>query len=204
MILIGARHSKGRRNISVAFKWPIDISWWLLGSSNFPPSDIRTSIWATFVRTRANFISFAGMSDTFRHLWGQGDFLVSYSGIPRENLDIVIQEVLWSIRGSYSAILSLPLKNVKWHYDPSPTVTSQLSIDFMTLIPSLTFTKYWVVSMEHLQRMLYASRERLPFRAPGSVPPFWDLLVLQLLMRTDSSNLPCLKDNYLSLTIKVP
>ena len=42
--------------------------------------------------------------------------------------------------------------------------------------------------MEHLRRVWHASRERLHFRAPGSVPsPFWDLLVLQLL-RPDSSN----------------
>ena len=35
--------------------------------------------------------------------------------------------------------------NVKWHSDPWPTVTSQpirLSTNFMTLIPSLTFTDY--------------------------------------------------------------
>ena len=40
---------------------------------------------------------------------------------------------------------SIPLTNVKWHSDPWPTVTSQpirLSINFMTLIPSLTFTDY--------------------------------------------------------------
>ena len=60
----------------------------------------------------------------------------------------------------------------------------------MTVIPSLTFTELWVVSMEHLQRVWLANRERLPFRTPGSVPLF-DLLVLQLL-RPDSSNLPCL------------
>ena len=35
--------------------------------------------------------------------------------------------------------------------------------------------------MEHLQRVWHASRERLPFRTPGSVPHFWDLLMLQLL-----------------------
>ena len=33
--------------------------------------------------------------------------------------------------------------------------------------------------MEYLQWVWLASRERLPFRTPGSVPPFWDLLVLQ-------------------------
>ena len=51
----------------------------------------------------------------------------------------------WSIWGSYSAIWSIPLTNVKWHSDPWPTVTSQpirLSTNFMTLIPSLTFTDY--------------------------------------------------------------
>ena len=66
--------------------------------------------------------------------------------IPRGTLEIVFQEVLhviWSIRGSYSAIWSIPLTNVKWHSEPWPTVTSQpirLSTNFMTLIPSLTFT----------------------------------------------------------------
>ena len=40
-------------------------------------------------------------------------------------LEIVIQEVLWSIRGSYSAVWSTPLTNVKWHSDPWQTVTSQ-------------------------------------------------------------------------------
>ena len=46
-------------------------------------------------------------------------------GEPRGALEIVIQEVLWSIRGSYSVILSLPLMNVKCHSDPWPTVTSK-------------------------------------------------------------------------------
>ena len=43
----------------------------------------------------------------------------------------------------------------------------------MTLIPSLTFTELWVVSMEHLQRVCHVSRERLLFLKPGSVPLFW-------------------------------
>ena len=46
-----------------------------------------------------------------------------------------------------------------------------------------------------LQRVWLASRERLPFRIPGSAPPFWGLLVLQLL-RPDSSNLPCLYSTF--------
>ena len=52
---------------------------------------------------------------------------------------------------------------------------------FMTLIPGLTFTELRVVVMEHLQGAWLASRERFPFRTPGSVPPFGDLLLLQLL-----------------------
>ena len=64
-------------------------------------------------------------------------------------------------------------------------VTSQpirLSTNSMTLIPNLTFTELRVVSMERLQRMWHASRERLAFRTPQcSVPFFGNLLMLQLL-----------------------
>ena len=42
----------------------------------------------------------------------------------------------------------------------------------MTLIPSLTFTQLQVVSREHLQWVWHASRDRLPFRTPGSIPLF--------------------------------
>ena len=91
-------------------------------------------------------------------------------------MEIVIQEVLWSIRGSYSAIWSLPFTNVKRHSDHWPvTVTSQpirLSTNFMTLILDLNLTELQVVSMKHSQRVLLAIRERLPFRTPDSVPPF--------------------------------
>ena len=62
-----------------------------------------------------------------------------------------------------------------YYSDPWPTVTSQpirLSTNFMTLIPSLTFIELWGISMEHLQRVWHASRERLPFLTPGSVPLF--------------------------------
>ena len=108
--------------------------------------------------------------------WGQATFQEgTQTGIPGGTLEIVIQEVVWSIRGSYSAIWSIPLTNVKWHPDPWPTVTTQpirLSINFMTLIPNLTFTELWVVSMEHSQREWHASRDCLPFRTPGSVPYF--------------------------------
>ena len=87
-------------------------------------------------------------------------------------LAIVLQEVLWSIRWSYSTTLSLPYTNVKWHADPWPTVASKpirLSTNFVTLIPCQTLVELWVISMEHLQWAWHASRERLPLRTPGSV-----------------------------------
>ena len=70
----------------------------------------------------------------------------------------------------------------------------------MTLIPSLTFTELWVVSMEHLQRVWYASRERLPFRTLCSVPLFgtclcsncWDQIprTCHVFIRLYTSNTP--------------
>ena len=66
-------------------------------------------------------------------------------GYLAERLKSSFRKFLWSIWGSYSAVWSIPLTNVKWHSDPWPTVTSQpirLSTNFMTLIPSLTFTDY--------------------------------------------------------------
>ena len=132
--------------------------------------------------------------------WGPGDFPVSYSnrtGIPRGTLEIIIQEVLWSIWGSYSAIWSIPLTNVEWHSDPWPTVTSQpirLSTSFMTLIPSLTFTDYewfpWSIcnGCGMPAGNAYPSGHLVP-------SPFWDLLMLQLL-RPNSSNLPCLYSTF--------
>ena len=64
----------------------------------------------------------------------------------------------------------------------------------MILMPILTFTELLVVSKEHLQRVCHAIWNAYPsghwFR-----PPFWDLLVLQLL-RPDSSNLTCLYSTF--------
>ena len=59
-------------------------------------------------------------------------------------------------------------------YSATPTI--RLSINFMTFIPSLTLTELRVVSIERLQRVWHDSRERLPFRTPGSVPLFWTFL----------------------------
>ena len=67
------------------------------------------------------------------------------------------------------------LTNVKWHSDPWPTVTTEpirLSTNLMTLIPTLTFIELRVVSMEHLQWVWHASRERLPFWTTSFVAHF--------------------------------
>ena len=50
--------------------------------------------------------------------------------------------------------------------------TPLMSALLRILIPTLTFTELRVVSMEHLQRVWHASRERIPFRTHGSVPHF--------------------------------
>ena len=48
--------------------------------------------------------------------------------------------------------------------------------------------------MEHLQRVWLASRERLPFRTPGSVPILG--LANAPIVETKSSNLPCLYSTF--------
>ena len=57
---------------------------------------------------------------------------------------------------------------------------TRLSTNFITLIPSLTFTELQVVSMEHLQRVWHTYRERLHFRRPAH-PLGTDFLMIQLL-----------------------
>ena len=99
--------------------------------------------------------------------WWPGDFPISYSN--RDTGSFMVDT------GILFSNIKSPLTNVTRHSDPWPTVTSQpirLPTNFMTLILRLTFTKLWVVSMWHLQRVWHANRERSPFRTPGSVPRF--------------------------------
>ena len=93
-------------------------------------------------------------------------------GYLAKRFEIVIQEVLWSIWRSYSAIWSIPLTNVKWHSDPWLRVTSQpiRLHQLHDLDTELDLHRLWVVSMEYLLRVWHARRERLPFWTPGSVP----------------------------------
>ena len=57
-----------------------------------------------------------------------------------------------------------------WSLTNSDFPTNQTFHQFHDLYTVLDLHRLWVVSMEHLQRVWHASRERLPFRTPGSVP----------------------------------
>ena len=59
-----------------------------------------------------------------------------------------------------------------WSLTNSDFPTNQTFHQFHDLDTGLDLHRLWVVSMEHLQRVWHASRERLPFRTPGSVPYF--------------------------------
>ena len=97
---------------------------------------------------------------------------------------------LWS----YSATWYLPLTNAKWHSDPwQVTVTSQpirLFTNFMTLIPSLTFTVLRVVPWSICNGCGMPAGNTYP---SGHLVPslFWDFLMLAL-SRQVFPNLPCL------------
>ena len=132
--------------------------------------------------------------------WGPGDFSVSYSN----------RDTLWNawnrhsgsfygrLRGSYSAIWSNPLTNVKWHSDPWPTVTSQpirLSTNFHDLYTELDLHR--IMSGFHGAFATGVASQQGTHILPDTWfhPPFGDLLVLQLL-RPNSSNLPCLYSTF--------
>ena len=69
----------------------------------------------------------------------------SRSGIRQGTLEIVIQEVLWSIWGCYQTIWSFPLTNVKWHSVTWPyTMTTPYWSDF---VPNSTL--YRILSCFH-------------------------------------------------------
>ena len=70
--------------------------------------------------------------------WGRLDFQIRFSNRDTSrNAWIVIEEVLWSIRGSYQTIRSFPLTNVRLHSVTWPyTVTTPYWSDF---VPNSTF-----------------------------------------------------------------
>ena len=104
----------------------------------------------------------------------------------------------WSIRGSCWAIWSNPLTNVKWHSDPWPTVTSlpiRLSTNFNDLYTELDLHR--IMSGFHGAFATGVASQQGTLTLPDTWfrPPFWDLLML-LLLRPNSSNLPCLYSTF--------
>ena len=102
------------------------------------------------------------------HFEGGARFnLTSRTGIRQGMLKIVIEEVIWSIRGSYQTIWSFHLTNIKWHSVPwQYTMTTPTDQTFYRTRP---FTEFWEVFIEHLRRSWHADRGRLLFRTPGPV-----------------------------------
>ena len=63
-----------------------------------------------------------------------------------------------------------------WSLTNSDFQTNQTFHQFHDIDTELDLNRLWVVSSEHLQRVWHASRERLPFRTPGSIPHCWTCL----------------------------
>ena len=115
--------------------------------------------------------------------WGPGDFPVSFSNRDtpwnawnRHSWSLMVDtRILFSNMESPSKrmlnnILTLDQQWFANRLDISP---------FYDLDTSLTFTELKMVSMEYSQRVWHASRERLAFRTPGSVPLFACALIVE-------------------------
>ena len=101
--------------------------------------------------------------------------LASRTGIRRGTLEIVIEEVLWSIRGSYQTIWSFPLTNVKWHSVTWPyTMTTPYWSDF---VPNSTF--YRILRGFHRRFATgVACRKGTLTPLDNWFRPFWTCIVL--------------------------
>ena len=117
------------------------------------------------------------------------DIKKSNSWYQKINLIFLYKNLNFDIQKSILFLMTL------WSLTNSDFPTNQTFHQFHDLDTELDLHRLWVVSIEHLQRVWHASRERLPFRTPGSVAHFCDLLMLQLL-RPNSSNLPCLYSTF--------
>ena len=141
---------------------------------------IFTILWAILFRQPMEFLSLnlydtPGLAPHMNVLyWEPGDFPVSYS-----NRDT--SRNAWNRHsGSFMVDMGILFSNMKypsheckmtfWSLTNSDFPTDQTFHQFHDLHTELDINRLWVVSMEHLQRVWHASRERLPFRTPGSVP----------------------------------
>ena len=110
-------------------------------------------------------------------------------------LEIVIQEVLWLIRRSYSAIWSLPSMNVNWFSDSPPANWQDFS--------PISWPWYRVWHSQNYKWFLWSICNGCGMPAGNAYPfghlvpscPFWDLLFLQLL-RPVFPNMSCLFTTY--------
>ena len=101
------------------------------------------------------------------------------TGICHGTVEIVPQEVLWSIWGSHQTLWSLPLPNVTWHsrtwpYTMTPSIDQTLNqfanlLLNWTLKPILTLLPNFGGFRRTLQRVRLANRGRLLLRTPGPV-----------------------------------
>ena len=84
-------------------------------------------------------------------------------GIQQWPLELVIEEVLPSIRGSFQTIWSSPLTNVKYHSDAwSYTMASTIDQTLTKQRPYYStwpFIEWREVSIEHLRRVKHSDRE---------------------------------------------
>ena len=118
--------------------------------------------------------------------YSEGDTTFKYAsriGVRQGTFWVVIEEVLWSVRGSYQAIWSSSLTHAKWH-SVADQIQWQPSTD-QSLYQSVTFlpnsTCYW--RLKGFNRTFptgVACRGCLLLRAPGPVQ-FWDLHMFYLL-----------------------
>ena len=108
--------------------------------------------------------------------WGSGDFPVHVSYSNRDT-----SRKAWN-RHSESFMVDMGIlfsnmmypshecKMTFWSLTNSDFPTNQTFHQFHDLYTELDLHRLWVVSMEHLIRVWQASRERLPFQTPDSVP----------------------------------
>ena len=78
----------------------------------------------------------------------------------------------------------------KWTVHAATSQLTRLFTNIMTLLPSFTLHDLRVVSTEHLQRVMHAIREHLPFQIPGS-DLFWGFDYAAI-VETIFPNLSCL------------
>ena len=108
-------------------------------------------------------------------------------------LEIVIEEVLWSIRESYQTIWSFPLTNVKWHSVNWPfTMTTPYWSDF---VPNATF--YRILSGFHITFATGVACRQGTLTPPGHlVPSLWNWHVFYLLRPIPLPNLSLIFPDY--------